>query len=169
MAQGMVGLVKAARSWQPIARFAPYAETGIKFEIIHFVRDWQEFVELDNANPEDEREFFEWSVWPYVAPFECWTSLDATPEELVIAFEEFEAKKEALTAAMISLDKRERQMIHARFMRSPAMPFQAIAREHQISYARTVFLIKRSLGVLREVVENFEFHRQAATPSARRG
>ena len=158
VAEGMAGLVLAARVWEPTGAFAAYAPHKIRSAIVDFIDKWQEFVAFEDASSDRDAEdiFLEWDVWPHAAPYESWTSLAATPEELVGAFQEMAASKAAFSAAMLSLRKRDRAMVTARFLRTPHQTLEAIAREHRVSYARTVFIIDRALRSMRTIVETIE-------------
>lgn len=165
VAEGMAGLVLAARMWQSAGLFAAYAPHKIHSAILNFIDRWEAMVTLEGGGSGDrDREdiFLEWDVWPHAAPYETWTSLAATPEDIVEAYQEIEAKKKAFMSAMLSLRKREREIITARFLREPAQALESIARDHRISYARTVFLITRALKLMREIVETIDERKEAA-------
>ncbi len=163
VAEGMVGLVLAARMWRKEARFATYAVHKIHSAILNFIQAWQHLVPIDEdgrgRDPEDS--FFEWDVWPHAAPYESWVSLAATPEEIVGAFQEIAAKTAAFNNAMLSLNRRDREIVQARFLRNPPQRLESIALDHEISYARVVFLLDRALKKMREVVQAIETKRAA--------
>ena len=163
VAEGRVGLVKAARRFRR-GDFEDYAATSIRNILRDFIKAWQNLESLDiEATP--ERDFYEWKIYPDLALGEDWTSLAATPEGLMSAFEEISGRHEALQAALIFLSKREKQIIHARFFRDPPQELDSIARQHKISYWATVKIIHRTLERLKETIQS----REAATPSAVRG
>lgn len=165
VAEGMAGLVLAARMWEPTAQFAAYAPHKIHSAILNFIAGWERLVSFDDAGSGDrdgEDIFLEWDVWPHAAPYEIWTSLAATPEELVSAFEEMGNRKEALASAMLGLRKRDREIVAARFMQDPPQSLESIARDQRISYARVVFLLIRALKTMRKIVETIETRKTVA-------
>jgi RNA polymerase sigma factor (sigma-70 family) len=163
VAEGRAGLVSAARRFRK-GDFEDYAAASIRYTLGHFVKKWQNLESLD-IETAPERDFYEWKIYPDLALGEAWTSLAATPEGLMSAFEEISGRHEALQAALIFLSKREKQIIHARFFRDPPQELESIARQHKISYWATVKIIDRTLKRLKETIQS----REAATPVAMQG
>ena len=162
LAEGRVGLVSAARRFQH-GDFEGYAAVSIRNAIRRFIRNWEEFVSISEKL--EDRDFYEWQVYPDLSLGESWTVLAASPEELTIAFEEANRNTEALQTAIKFLPPKERAMINARFFREPRQSLNSIAREHKMSYWATVKTIYRTLERLKDAVKS----REAATPSAARG
>lgn len=157
-AEARAALVNAARKWRPYCgwKFSTFAIEGINYALINFTRKWERLESVGRvAEEEIERLWYEWSKF-FVVPYETWTSLAATPEELVLGYEEMRAGLQALSGAMIGLNKRERDMIRARFIDTPNKTLNHIAQDHRVSYARTVYIIKRALGKLAGVLNNLE-------------
>ncbi len=150
-AEGRVGLVLAARSWARTASFKTYASHRIHGQIQHFIRDWEPWETVGLFNAEGDERYYEWSI--YRTPYENWDKLAASPEQLKIAWETLAHTRTALSGAMISLSKRDRAIIEARFLRDPPQKLESIAREHKISYARVVFLVNRALKKLKKVMD----------------
>lgn len=164
VAEGRAGLVNAARRWWfGCGKFTTFAIEGIDLSINNFVRDWQRLEAVGVSDLESlDKEFYEWQKF-ITTPYECWTSLDATPEELLLSFEQLGTDRQALSSAMIGLSERERYVVWARFLRDPPMTLNSIARTVKtgkdkwgISYARTVFIINRALKKLANVLNNIE-------------
>lgn len=149
---GVVGLVQAARGYRPIEgiRFSTFAHERISGAIKDFIAEWQEFVRFDGGDADEDRVHW-WDIWADI-PFEGWTKLVATPEEIVGRFEEIEHKTAAVRSALLSLRPRERQMIEARFLRRPKIGIDQIAREHKLSYDRTMTIIHEAVKKMAEVV-----------------
>lgn len=162
---GAEGLVKAARMWAQRASFSTYAVHKINSAIKDFIRDWQDLQGFED-DAEVERLWYEWTLSIYRAPYDNWQDfgyeLPATSEELTSLFQEIAHRRTDLQGAFLSLDRRERAIVVARFIREPQQTLDSIAREHKISYARTVFLLKRALGKLKEVLDNREAKAEAA-------
>lgn len=159
-ATGRLGLVKAARKWEGRGDFAGFAAHGIDFEIFNFVRDYKHLTLVGDPRDDDnEKHFWEWQQF-FAAPYECWKSLAASPDELLATFDDMRASRLALSSAMLGLSKRERQMIMAAYLRDPGQSLRSIAREHKISYATTVRVIKRALFKLRNVIQAIESKRE---------
>lgn len=161
-ASGAEGLVKAARTWRGEGDFRGYAYVRIDGEIKHFIRDWQDLETVGLLNAEEDEKYYTWSI--YQTPYEGWEKLAATPEEIVARWEEMRDARNALSGAMISLSKRDRAILEARFIREPNQSLPSIARDHKISYARVVFLIDRSLKKLRKILERQDENRKGITP-----
>src|SRR6266496_2548193 len=159
VSEGMLGLVDAARRWVPDAKFWTYATHRIRGSILNFIEGWQEFVPLEEFSEQDlEDKIYEWKAWGNwgCALAEDWTDLASTPEDLLSLYQQTAANQEAFAAAFTFLSRRERSLIHCRFLRDPHMTLEDIARDHKISYARTVELIDKSLKKMRESVRNHE-------------
>src|SRR5690348_16937780 len=77
MAQGMLGLILASKGgYRPESgSFIAYASECIRNEIRGLIRNWQPMVTAHNPDGDTEREFWEWSIWSYAAPYEQWTTL----------------------------------------------------------------------------------------------
>jgi len=162
MAQGRLGLVQAAHGWQQLAGFRTYATHKIHSAILDFIDHWQLFTPLQQIEAEIEREFYEWEIYPGVDIIhERWRRLDSTPEAILSDFQEIEQRRALINSAMLSLSPRERKMLHARFFQEPKQSFASIARDNKVSYARTIFVIKRAIGKIREVIDNIDSKRAA--------
>ncbi len=159
VAQGHLGLVRAARMWDRRAQFTTYATHKIRFAILDFIRDWRE-MESSRNEDEIERDWHEWQVWPHTAPFESWTSLAATPEDLLIRFEGVADRAAALASAMLTFRARDRKIFLARFKRGQTL--DSIAREHKISYSKAVRLLDEMLKTITETVSRIEQRRAVA-------
>lgn len=165
---GREGLVKAARSWGQKGQFEAWAYRCIENAIFDLIRDWEQ---LDPKGHEihypaeglDEK-IYEWRL--YHTPYERWERLAASPEEILSEWEELAHARNALLGAMISLSKRDRAILEARFLREPNQSLPSIARDHKISYARVVFLIDRSLKKLKKIIQNREQNENDATQPA---
>lgn len=155
-AQAALNLVVAARSFSPPGNFRDYAWRCIHNGLKNFIAGWQNFDELVWPEDEDERDYFEWTIWPWAAPYENWAGLIASPEEIQLQFEALSGKQRAFENAMISLKKRDREIIWAKFFRQPNQSIQSIAREHKLSYWNVVKIIDRSLKKISEIVESIE-------------
>src|SRR4051794_32298356 len=57
---GALGLVEAARRFQPPGIFADYAASCIHNSIKTFIKKWEVFESLDD--PKFERDWFEWDI-----------------------------------------------------------------------------------------------------------
>ena len=147
---GGEGLVKAARQWEGKGDFRGYAYTRIEGEIKHLIRDWEGLETVGLLNAEEDEKYYSWSI--YQTPYEGWEKLAATPEDILAQWEQMRDARNALSGAMISLSKRERAILEARFIREPNQSLPSIARDHKISYARVVFLIDRSLKKLKKIL-----------------
>lgn len=151
-AEGRVGLVLAARRGK-FRKFDEYAEQAIRNTITEFVSKWREFEPLETGD-EFERHFYEWTIWASAVPAEKWGKLPATPEQLLVAFEECHSDISALNDSFNFLSNRERSMLRARFFRDPRQEMDAIARDWKISRWRATFIIKRALEKLRTAMDN---------------
>lgn len=168
-AAGRMGLMLAARESGDWRDFTAYAAGCIENEIRKFIREWDNITPV-SIDAEAERDFFEWDIWKFAAPFEHWGRVVATPEELVLAYDEIGISSRELTSAMIGLTKRQRDIFAARFIAKPPRCLQQIARDHKISYAAVVKTIQRTIETLRDrVQQRLSSSREAATPTAMRG
>jgi RNA polymerase sigma factor (sigma-70 family) len=154
-AQGMLGLVQAARMWRCEASFPTYAAHKIRSAIKDFIDAWQHLVAIDELDDRDEERIHEWQVWGGF-PYEGWNSLPASPEEIMMTYQSVAGQTDALKAAMISLTGRERKMLSAHFLRSPRVGLEQIARDNHVSYYRAVEIIYDAVRKLRDVVEKIE-------------
>jgi RNA polymerase sigma factor (sigma-70 family) len=153
VAAGREGLVKAARNFDPEqGRFPNFAGFRIRGQINDFIDAWQHLIPMGDAD-EIERNFHEWDIWGSAAPYEKWTNLPVTPEELIIAFDELSEQKAAMMVAWQFLPKMERSVIHARYFRDPPQTLNSVAREFKMPYATTVDFINRTLRRLAEEIE----------------
>lgn len=158
-AEGMVGLVLAARMWQQRAGFVTYATHKIHSALLDFINRWEEG--SVGVLPDDilEQRIHEWQDWQFF-PFEIWPdSFD--PFAALDAYEQIERKRYLFGAAFLSLKPRERAMVHAKFLRDPPATFDSIARYHKVSYMRVNQIIKRAIEKMREVIENIETNTNA--------
>lgn len=156
---GALGLVEAARHFNPPGIFADYAASCIHNSIKTFIKGWEVFESLDD--PKFERDWYEYDIWSSGVPFEGWTSLVATPEELVAHFDEIAKNKHALESAMIALDKKERDILMKRFVRKPPQTLESLAREYKMSYSKTIRTVDRAIRKLRDIIANMD-RRKAA-------
>lgn len=149
-AQGSLGLVKAGRSWEQKGEFRAWAYICIENAIIDLIRDWEEMETGLIGADEDSDRVFEWSI--YKTPYEGWETLEATPEEIIGAWQELAHARNSLSGALLSLDKRERAVISARFLKDPPQTLESIARDQRISYDATVRTVWRGLRKLKKVL-----------------
>jgi RNA polymerase sigma factor (sigma-70 family) len=163
LSEGRVALTSAARRFR-VGDFENYAAVSIRNAIRRFIKEWEVFESLDKEK-KFERDYYEWKIYPDLALYEGWTSLDATPEDILIAYDVASKNASALQTAIQFLGLKEREIINARFFRKPPQTIDSIAREQKMSYAATVRLIAKTLESLKDVVQS----REAATPSATRG
>ncbi len=148
--EGMLGLVRAARGWQQRGKFPAYADKMIRGTILNFVRDWQE-VEVLPAGYELEERVHEWQMWGGF-PYEGWTALPTSPEELLEIYQDVEAAPALIENALRDLKPRSRRMITAHFLRTPAVKLEQIARDEKISYYRCVEIVYDAMKKLRDNV-----------------
>lgn len=184
VAAGMEGLCEAARDWSGEGVFGKYARAAIKNQILDFIRAFGEtkergeepglefphqIVRPQTDNKASIEKVFEWQSWGDEgnarAIAENWENLAATPEDILIAFDEIKHAGVAIRSAMIGFTQREREIFDARFFDEPQLSLETIARQHRISHVRVSFLIDRMLGRIKEILES----REAATPAAARG
>lgn len=171
VSEGMVGLVKAARTWSPgPAKFTSYATTGIRWHIENFIARWDRLIPLDIFSEEQQVEMIhDWQTWGSIAYYENWETLPITPEDIADAVQEISAKRELFAAALIGLSKRERNMIEARFMRDPPVSLEQIARDHRVSYKRTTKIIYAALGKMRAKIKRMESNKTLGRTPRDRG
>lgn len=159
--QGTLGLVLAARSYIGAkSQFGTWATIKIRSAIIDFIDGWQEFVSLDGNAKDDEDRVHWWDIWADI-PYEGWHKLPATPEEIVAAFDDIVDRREAFNAALLSLSRRDRKMIEARFLRSPRVSIDQIARDNALSYRGATKAIVSALRKMRGIVQTIETRRPA--------
>lgn len=154
LAQGTLGLVEAARTWQPAAKFSTFATYRIRGSIKNFIDGWQEFVSPESDEALEDR-VHEWAVWGTI-PAEGWNELPASPEQVLEIFEEISGNEAAISAALISLSRRERQMVEAHFLRTPGLHLEQIARDHKLSYYRTIEIVYGAVKKMRDVVHRMK-------------
>lgn len=148
-ASGSLGLVKAGRTWEQKGEFRAWAYRCIEQEILNFIRGWED-MDTGLLGPDDHDRVFEWSI--YKTPYEGWETLEATPEEIIGAWQELAHARNSLSGALLSLDKRERAVISARFLKDPPQTLESIARDQRISYDATVRTVWRGLRKLKKVL-----------------
>lgn len=151
-AQAGLGLVIAARRWRQLGDFQDFAARCMHNQLKEFIRTWQELSPVGDE-PEIERYYFEWTIWPFAAPYECWTSVAATPEEIIAAYDEVSRDSKALASALLGLDRRARQIMDARFFRNPNQTLESIAREHKISFQRVAEIVKSSIASIQDNIK----------------
>lgn len=181
-----VGLCEAAADWKQLEKFASFAQTAMTNQIKNFIRDWgprtipaedpetefpHQVIQIKPDYSKDVSRIYEWDYWTtrqfVMALCEYWDDdeLANNPEGLAIAFDEIKGADRAIRSALISATERDRTIFNQRFFSEPRQTLESIARSHNISYARTVFIIDRIIKQIREIVES----REAAIPSAMRG
>ena len=150
LAAGREGLCQAARHFNAkLAKFETFAQYRIRGQILDFIESWQHLVPIGDAE-DVERGFHEWDIWGSAAPYEKWTRVPATPEELILAYDELRRKHTDLMEAWKFLPRMERSIIWARYFRDPPQTLNSIAREYKMPYATTVDFINRTLKRLAE-------------------
>ena len=77
-----------------------------------------------------------------------------TPEEVVLARREFTTQKTAVRAALRRLDRRERRIVHARFLSDEPCTLEALGRELGVSKERVRQLEVRVRDKLRESLQS---------------
>lgn len=164
-AQGMLGLVEAARTWLPTAKFSTFATYRIRGSIKNFIDSWQDFVSLESDEALEDR-VHEWAVWGTI-PAEGWNELPADPEQVLGIFEEISGNEAAISSALISLTRRERQMVEAHFLRKPAVRLEQIARDHKLSYYRAIEIVYGAVKKMRDVVHRMKENKSG--PPSRMG
>jgi RNA polymerase sigma factor (sigma-70 family) len=151
VAEGMLGLVQAARTFTPIAKFGSFARQRIRGAIMDLIRRYEELDHLDGASDEDEDRIHQWQIWG-AFPSEAWTSLTATPYQILEVCQEFSDNKEAVEAAFLSLRPRERKMVHAHFLRQPRIDLEQLARDHKVTYWTAVDIVFGAVEKMRDVI-----------------
>jgi RNA polymerase sigma factor (sigma-70 family) len=167
-AQGMLGLVMAARMWEPRAKFSTYATDKIRSAIVDFIDRWQHLVLIDEYRDDDadEERIHEWDIWGGI-PYEGWTGQLTTPEQFMEAYESVAENTAALEAALMSLSRREKWFIHACCIKKPALTRDQAARDYSarhpgkgVSYWGACKILDRATAKLREVVKKIEINSQ---------
>jgi len=161
-AEGMLGLVQAARTWEGRAKFSTFAIYRIRGAIGDLLRKWQDTEALP-AGMELEERVHEWQMWGGF-PYEGWSELPTSPERLMEIYEEIEGKTALIENAFRDLKPRERRMISAHFLRTPAVSLEQIARDEKISYYRAVEVVYDTMKRLRENVLKQEERRDNVIP-----
>lgn len=155
-AEGMRALVQAARRFQGRAKFSTYATECIRGQLKDFIDAWEPLVSIEDLPPDEREKIFEWQGLWFLFSSERWTRLPASPEEILEIYEEIQGKLAALKAAFLSLSRRDRQMIEAHFLDSPRKTLEQIAREHRVSYYRTVELVYGAVKKMRSIISKIE-------------
>lgn len=170
VAFGREGLVEAARSWRGIAGFAPYAQVCIENSLNRNVSAWTRQWVPDEAegwvSPRDAdkiERIFEWDIWggdrgQAAAIAEGWLTLESSPEEMAIAFEEIADKRHKFAAAFISLTSIERALVRLVYLSDPAMSVLTASQEIGISYRRSVRSLARALEKMRALIERMDMN-----------
>ena len=172
VAEGMLGLVQAARKFDPGrgVKFSTFTWPWIEGAIKRLIERWQRFEQLDGASEEDdrlihqwqawctngasdedERLIHQWQAWPVFS--ESWTSLPATPDEILEIYGEFSDEKAAIKVALIALSPRDRRMLEAHLLGEPRFGLGVIARFHTVSYRTTVTSVYDAVKKMRAIVE----------------
>jgi RNA polymerase sigma factor (sigma-70 family) len=148
-AEGMVGLIEAARKYKPIpgAKFSTYATQRIRGAIIDYIERWRATAPLEREEEVETRVF---------EPHAAWNDLPATPEQIRILFEETAHRTAAVEAALIGLAPKERRMVEAHFLDEPKIGLAQIARDHGVSYFAAVNTVYRAVKKMRETIERME-------------
>jgi RNA polymerase sigma factor (sigma-70 family) len=157
-AEGMLGLVTAARMWQGRAKFSTYAVHKIRSAILDMIDRWQQLESLNELSAEDENRVHEWQVWG-ILPSEGWSRLPATPEEILATYERIAGRKDAVSSAFLSLDRRARKMVHAHFLQQPRVGLAQIARDNGVSYYRAVEIVYDAVKKMRDIVSKIDARR----------
>jgi RNA polymerase sigma factor (sigma-70 family) len=174
-AAARIGLCEAARDWQQKEKFASFARTSMSNQIKDFIRSWgpratpleapdlefpHQIIQLGKTDfSKDDGRIYEWSSWSrrnlIAALQERWENdeLADSPEGMTIAFDEVKAATSAIDAVLIGATDRDRAIFISRFFSEPRQTLESIAREHKISYARTVFIIDRFLKQIRKICD----------------
>ena len=166
-AQGVLGLVESARNYDPErgTKFPSWATHRIRGSIKNFIESWQDLISTESDDAMEDR-VHEWAIWGTI-PAEGWNELPATPEQVLGVFEEIAGNETAISAALISLSKRERQMVEAHFLRTPAVRLEQIARDHKISYFRAVEIIYGAVKKMRDVVKRMKENQSGVSRTGR--
>jgi RNA polymerase sigma factor (sigma-70 family) len=166
VAEGMLGLVQAARNYGQMAKFSTFARNRIRGAIKDLIDRWEVFGHLDVASDKDEDRIHEWQVWS-MFPSEGWSNLSSTPAEILEIYEEFSDKKTAIEAAFKSLIPRERKMVLAHFLREPRVGLDQIARDNKVSYWTAVEIVYGAVEKMRDVIERIEHNKSGVGRTGR--
>jgi RNA polymerase sigma factor (sigma-70 family) len=161
VAEGMAGLVAAARVWKPTARFSTYATIKIRSAIMDFIDRWERHEPLFEISDVDEERVHEWQIWG-IFPADGWKRLPSTPEAICEIYEDIANKTEAVSSAFMSLDNRARKMVRAHFLQAPRVGLAQIARDNGVSYYRAVEIVYDSVKKMRDIVHKIDERRAVA-------
>lgn len=168
LASGREGLVKAARSFNPaLGKFSAWAATGIRSELLHVTRSQpSEFYPKTSDEPthlldgDKIQRKFEHDLWGESgnarAICETWLNLSDTPEDLAERYSEIHDKQDKFAAAFISLTGAQRKLVKWVFLQTPAMSIPQAARELGVSRFQAGRMLKKALGIMREVIARME-------------
>jgi len=78
-----------------------------------------------------------------------------TPEEVALARREFDAQKSAVRSALRRLDRRERRIVHARFLSDEPCTLEALGKELGVSKERVRQLEVRVRDKLRDALSSY--------------
>ena len=159
---GMVGLVDSARRFNPtsVTAFSSWVTYRITGSIKNFIENWAVMDSLDESGVVEE-DFCWWQIWGSL-PYEGWTELPATPGELRAWYEDIQDKSDLLGAALLSLSRRERNMVRDFYVRK--LPLDQVAREYKLSYKKTSKVIKALVTKLRKIVLTIEQKQNSRGP-----
>jgi len=160
-AEGMLGLVMAARMWAPSAKFSTYATHKIRSAIVDFIDRWEQMESLKEFSGEDEERIHEWQIWG-IFPSDGWRRLPSTPEDILAIYQDISQKGEAVSAAFLSLDNRSRKMIRAHFLQEPRVGLAQIARDNRVSYYRAVEIVYDAVKKMHEIVSKINVRKELA-------
>lgn len=151
--EGMVGLVQAARNYRPgPQKFSSWAIQRIRGQIQNFINSWEEFEGLDIHHSVEK--IFEWQLLSFMLRLahEDWEHAPSA-EDVRRAYEEISGKSEEIINAFMSLSRRERQMIEAHFLDKPNKSLDQIARDHKVSYRKTLRIVLGAIDKMRSVID----------------
>lgn len=168
LAIGRTGLVKAARTYDPLrSKFTTWATSKIRLEIFNAIeaakRQWfpketDEILFLPDSDSIEK--IFELDTWGErgnaSAICERWTKLDASPEELAILYEDIHDKRARFSAAFMSLTRNQRKLVGWVYLAESPMPIAQAARELGTSYAKTIRMLRKALKTMRAVLTRIE-------------
>lgn len=162
MGIGREGLVKAARSFNgTLSQFPTWAITKIKGEIDDAIKlgKYDDSADVGVLHDADSIEkIFDWDSWGNrgnaEAICERWSSLEASPEDLSILYDDIKDKRAKFQAAFISLSGNQRKLVTWVFLDS--MPITQAASELGVSYFKTIRMLKKALKTMREVITRME-------------
>ena len=155
--EAMVGLVQAARSYDPAkckASFPVWAIVRIRGAIKNAIARYDGLEEL----PSDDQPICEYFGR---AIHEDWEHLDASPEDIRLIYEEFRGREAAIKAAMLSLSPKVRKMIHAHFLRERPISLEQVAREQKMSYHAVNRAVYRAVKRMRDIVSAYNKNEEA--------